>query len=610
MRKEILSFTLAALAVALASCPVFAVSEEDLIRNNVLLYDPALCYLDDSAIRAHASNTELTGLSTLQKKWIDENHSIAQNLSVEFGIPWEAVMAQSIVESTAGTSYFATMRNNFFGLGAYDSNPDNAYYYDDPEAGWRGYFELIQQNYKTYGAKGVFTKETMTDPYKYLEAIKAAGYATDPDYVAKVSKYIDYIVIRSDQLGWDSSEELAQNNESMKDHAEQNSYTVSDSNYLQNTTMSNDCSCSLGSKSSGTRFSDGWIVGDSVNGFHREEVMGTSREYALKVSDYGMSFKTANKDNGEKSEYKIKISTVSPKDAKPGEISNYSKLYDGYFPHITVDLFSERTVQHFPINKSAAYSKESNRNNVIYISVVGNFDDGSEWNLGSFDLSSTSDYAYLSKIVLGVAEQYGIPKDKIENAASNSKLLEIASYQFNDELEKTYKCISEQAKKSSLEEREMKRLIKHYNSSAVSAEEWNLPLGAKKNDVSLVAYFVQRFTNIGKTDRDWGLSRDVAKKLSEDYPRFSTGTEVKPLAVFSVTDENNQCGDYSCGHTGIVLGYKDNLVYTIEANYPDAEATIVKHPISYFYNDANGVTFVYLESEINQEEFNVGKQGN
>jgi flagellum-specific peptidoglycan hydrolase FlgJ len=141
-----------------------------------------------------------------------ENHGIAQNLSVEFGIPWEAVMAQSIVESTAGTSYFATMRNNFFGLGAYDSNPDNAYYYDNLEAGWRGYFELIQQNYKTYGAKGVFTKEVMTDPYKYLEAIKAAGYATDPNYVAKVSNYIDYVVARSMQLGWLSSAELAESN--------------------------------------------------------------------------------------------------------------------------------------------------------------------------------------------------------------------------------------------------------------------------------------------------------------------------------------------------------------------------------------------------------------
>lgn len=588
--------------------PIFAASEEDLIKNDVLLYDPAVCNVEDSSIRSHAIDEELIGLSTLQKKWIDENHGIAQNLSVEFGIPWEAVMAQSIVESTAGTSYFATMRNNFFGLGAYDSNPDNAYYYDNLEAGWRGYFELIQQNYKTYGAKGVFTKETMTDPYKYLEAIKAAGYATDPNYVAKVSNYIDYIVTRSMQLGWLSSAELAESNERMSEHANQNSYSKYNVNYIQNTVLNNDCSCSDSSKSSGTRFNDGWIVGDSVNGFHREEVIGTNREYFLKASDYGMTFKASDKTNGEKKAYKIVVSTISPKDNTIGEISNYSKLYDGYYPHITVDLFSKRTIQHFPINESAAYSKDSNRDGVIYITLVGDFSDSSAWNLGDNNLSALNDYSYASKIVLGVAEQYGITKDEIETA--NSKLQEIATTNFSDEITKTYKCMTEAAKKSGLEEREMKRIIKHYNSSSVSAEDWNLPLGTKNNDMSLVAYFVQRFTNLGKVDRDWGLPRDVAKKLSDDYPQFSTGTEVKPLAVFSVTDDSIKCGDYSCGHTGIVLGFKDNLVYTIEADYPNTSAKIKKHPISYFENSANGVTFVYLESEINQEEFNVGKQGN
>ena len=601
--------TLGALMFALLiSNTSFAASEENLIRNDVLFYDPALCYVDDSLIRSSSVNEELIGLSTLQKKWIDENHVIAQTLSVEFGIPWEAVMAQSIVESTAGTSYFATMRNNFFGLGAYDSNPDNAYYYDNLSAGWRGYFELIQQNTKTYASKGVFSKETMTDPYKYLEAIKAAGYATDPNYVDKVSKYIDFVVARSSQQGWASSQELAEKNELMSDHAKQNLFATDESRYDLNGPTNNDCSCTISSDSSGVRFNDGWIVIDSVNSFHREEVMGTSREYSLKASDYGMSFRTTN-ENGEKGAQKIIINAISPKDYKPGEISNYSRLYDKYYPHVTIDLVSRRTVQHFPINKSAAYAKDSNRDGVIYINIVGNFNEGSEWNLGNDNIVAMKDYSYASKIIQGVAEQYGIKKDKIENASSNPKLLEIATYNFSEELEKTYKCMTEQAKKASLEEREMKKIAKHYNSSAVSAEEWNLPLNTKKNDVSFVAYFVQRFTNLGAVERDWGLPRDVAKKLSEDYPRFSTGTEAKPLAVFSVADGGNQCGDYSCGHTGIVLGFKDNLVYTLEADYPDTEVKVKKHPISYFDNSANGVTFVYLASEINQEEFNVGKQG-
>lgn len=142
------------------------------------------------------------GLSNLQSAFVDQYHNIAIQLSMEYGIPWEAVMAQGIIESASGTSNFARNRNNFFGLGAVDSNPDNAYSYSSPAEGWKGYYDFIQNNPR-YRAAGAFNYPD--DPYGYIAAIKAAGYATDPNYISKVSSVIKAVQNRAAEKNWSSS---------------------------------------------------------------------------------------------------------------------------------------------------------------------------------------------------------------------------------------------------------------------------------------------------------------------------------------------------------------------------------------------------------------------
>ena len=51
----------------------------------------------------------------------------AQN---DYGVNALMVFAQACLESRYGTSTYARTRNNLFGLGAFDSNPDNAYRFD------------------------------------------------------------------------------------------------------------------------------------------------------------------------------------------------------------------------------------------------------------------------------------------------------------------------------------------------------------------------------------------------------------------------------------------------------------------------------------------------
>lgn len=203
---------------------------------------------DSQASTGNWDGSASDGLTDEQAAFVDENREIAQKLSVEYGIPWETVVAQGILESGAGTSEYARERNNFFGIGAFDANPDNAYSFATPEEGWRGYYQNIVDT-PTYRNHGVFQGNTVTDPYAYAQAIKDAGYATDPDYVSKVSKFVRAVEVRSGEKGWESSADLAKKNPGMLSSAEKNAAGASSSSGPTQTGGSTSTSfgCSSGS---------------------------------------------------------------------------------------------------------------------------------------------------------------------------------------------------------------------------------------------------------------------------------------------------------------------------------------------------------------------------
>ena len=161
-----------------------------------------------TVVNANAGTDGTVNLSQTQLDFVDKYHDIAANLSLQYGIPWEAVMAQGILESGAGTSNFAINRNNFFGIGAFDSNTDNAYSFDTPEEGWLGYYENIRRT-SVYRNNGIFQGATVTDPYEYIVIVKQAGYATDPIYVDKLFPIVKSIIAYSNQKGWASSAQIA-----------------------------------------------------------------------------------------------------------------------------------------------------------------------------------------------------------------------------------------------------------------------------------------------------------------------------------------------------------------------------------------------------------------
>ena len=115
------------------------------------------------------------------------------------------IIAQAILESGWGESRLASQYHNYFGLkcgtkwtgksvnmttkeeyepGTLTTIKDNFRVYDNMEEGVKGYFEFIQLA-RYQNLKGI------TDPKKYLETIKADGYATSSSYVTNTYKLVE-----------------------------------------------------------------------------------------------------------------------------------------------------------------------------------------------------------------------------------------------------------------------------------------------------------------------------------------------------------------------------------------------------------------------------------
>ena len=148
-----------------------------------------------------------------QQAFINKIAPLVQKYAPQFRIKvCSPIIAQAILESAWGTTDKA-QHNNFFGIKFYpgrvpssygefysqssEQRPDGSYYpiicqwcaFADVEHGIKGYFEFLM-NSPTHNYDNL---KGITDPHKYLETIRADGYATSLKYVENVYKRItDY----------------------------------------------------------------------------------------------------------------------------------------------------------------------------------------------------------------------------------------------------------------------------------------------------------------------------------------------------------------------------------------------------------------------------------
>lgn len=156
-------------------------------------------------------------LSKERQNFIASIAKLVQKYAPQYGIKvYSPIIAQAILESGWGESKLAATYHNYFGLkcgskwtgksvnmktqeeytaGTKTTITDNFRAFDSMEEGVKGYFEFIQLT-RYQNLKGI------TDPKKYLETIKADGYATSSTYVENnMNLVVQYKLTQYDQKG-------------------------------------------------------------------------------------------------------------------------------------------------------------------------------------------------------------------------------------------------------------------------------------------------------------------------------------------------------------------------------------------------------------------------
>lgn len=128
------------------------------------------------------SQPEVLGATTAAPSEFRNLIALAETKARARGFHPAPIVSQMAAESERGKSRFARERNNLFGIGSFDNNLDNTWKFKSPEESIDAYLNLIETD-KRYAK--AYAKRN--NPKEYIKAIKAAGYASDPNYVQTIT---------------------------------------------------------------------------------------------------------------------------------------------------------------------------------------------------------------------------------------------------------------------------------------------------------------------------------------------------------------------------------------------------------------------------------------
>ena len=134
-----------------------------------------------------------------KEEYIERYKHIAIDHMERYGIPASITMAQGILESDSGNSNLARRSNNHFGIKCKkDWKGERVYHTDDaPDECFRKY-DSVEESYEDHANfldqspryDSLFAYST-TDYRSWARGLKAAGYATAPDYAQRLTKIIE-----------------------------------------------------------------------------------------------------------------------------------------------------------------------------------------------------------------------------------------------------------------------------------------------------------------------------------------------------------------------------------------------------------------------------------
>lgn len=183
---------------------VRAISEEQrrLFRSGIYYYD-----IDRQNLRC-SSGFEFTATDGTLEDYVEAYGQIAFDIGELYGLPYEALIAQSAHESGWGTSGLTENANNFFGIKATSGWGGSTYTARtweevngrrvEQDAVWRAYptpYDSFDDYARLITGSGLYDSALAypSEPYAYIQSVWESGYATDSQYVEKVSVTIEAI---------------------------------------------------------------------------------------------------------------------------------------------------------------------------------------------------------------------------------------------------------------------------------------------------------------------------------------------------------------------------------------------------------------------------------
>ena len=130
--------------------------------------------------------------------YIEQWKATALQNQAEYGIPASIIMAQALLESSAGSSELAVNANNHFGIKCTNEWLGGVYYHDDDSKGecFRQYGDAAE-SFKDHALflqrpRYATCFEIAIEDYEgWAHRLKACGYATDKNYAPKLIKLIE-----------------------------------------------------------------------------------------------------------------------------------------------------------------------------------------------------------------------------------------------------------------------------------------------------------------------------------------------------------------------------------------------------------------------------------
>ncbi|MDE6444383.1 MAG: glucosaminidase domain-containing protein [Muribaculaceae bacterium] len=151
------------------------------------------------------------------EEYIDRYCSLAVEHQTEYGIPASITLAQGLLESAAGRSTLASEGNNHFGIKCHkewngetmlrnDDKPDECFrVYNTPEESFRDHSLFLRRTRYLR----LFDLD-VTDYKGWAKGLRECGYATDPNYAARLITIIErYALYTYDSAGGQNPEEMA-----------------------------------------------------------------------------------------------------------------------------------------------------------------------------------------------------------------------------------------------------------------------------------------------------------------------------------------------------------------------------------------------------------------